>query len=125
VEVTRVNDLLETEREEIVAQILSANPMDTQEQQTAYASLRPFDYDYSLKGRYEEWSKHEMPAFMQQLEAKLELMYNQIEVSLVIRNVGNVQAESLLVEISASGGWMNEKLILVPPGGPAAPSPRP
>lgn len=119
INVIRVKNLLDSEREEIEEKILQSSPMPQQEAGAIYSSFHT--YDHTLKDRYKKWSNLLIPKFVQQMETNLELMYNQIEISLTIKNEGIVQAESLLLEITSTGGWMNKKMILVPSKGPLAP----
>lgn len=125
-EIFRAKDLSETERRAVMEQIRSAHPMPKQELSSGrFASiLNDFNYDHTLEERYEKWSNRLLPAFVRQFEAKLELALNQIEVSFILKNIGKVQAESLLLELTATGGWLNDKLILLAPDGPEAPKRR-
>jgi len=127
VDVLRVNSLSDSEQDAILDRIRKQSPRPRQEQQNGYSTriIGDFNYDYTLDDRYDEWLDHQLPRFVNQLDKKMELLYNQVEISIILRNVGQVQAESLLIELTATGGWMNSKLILVAPTGPSAPRPRP
>jgi hypothetical protein len=124
VQVFRVKDCSPAEREKLVQDILAANPEPSQPR-NAFSGVQSLhgldDYDASLSDRYEKYAEQLVPAFAAVFESKIELMYNQVELALTFKNTGKVQAESLLLEISAEGGWLNHRPVYVPAGGPSSP----
>ncbi|QDG69010.1 PIN domain-containing protein [Janthinobacterium tructae] len=123
VDTYRITSLSSVERKEIEQTIVGLNPIPMQER-SGPLSFSPFDYDSSLDGRYSQWEKEVIPNFMQEYERKLELNFGQVEVRFRINNVGQVPAEALLIRLTASGGWLNERYVLASPCGPHAPKPR-
>lgn len=125
-DVLQVNELSKREREDILSRIRRENPRPQQDLRNRRSPfINDFNRDHTLDERYDKWSEHLLPEFVDDLEKKMEILYNQVEISIVLKNVGQVRAESLLLEITAVGGWMNSKLILVSPSGPSVPTPRP
>lgn len=119
----RVIPLSSQERIEIRKTILQLHPMPVQER-THGAFQIPYDYDSSLERRYAEWKREIVPLFVEQYERKLELNFGQVEVSFRLKNTGQVPAEGLLIRITASGGWLNDRYVLARPDGPLSPQPR-
>jgi hypothetical protein len=125
-DVYRVKRLTDAERQQFIDRVLAANPMARQDMshQTYLRNFGLDQYDHSLSSRYEKYEKELVPEFARKLEAKLELMFNQLELTVTFRNIGKVQAESLRLDVSATGGWLNDRLIYVGPAGPSNPRPK-
>ena len=81
------------------------------------------DYDVTWEQRYTRWKYKKVPDFVRNYERKIELNYGQLEIRFQIKNTGMVPAESLLIRLTATGGWFNERWVVASPSGPAAPMP--
>jgi hypothetical protein len=123
VDVYRVQQLSTEERRIIQETIVRLNPMPEQ-QRSLYSISRLGDFDHSLEERYAEWEHKKLPAFVREYERKLELNFGQLRIFFRIENSGQVPAESLLIRLTATGGWFNERYVLASPSGPVAPTPR-
>ncbi len=122
VDVHRIKVLSPDERRAIQETIIRLSPMPEQE----HSGLSSFmgDYDYTLGERYKKWERNTVPHFVRDYERKIELNYGQIEIRFRIENTGKVPAESLLIRLTATGGWFNERYVLASPSGPSAPRPK-
>ncbi|RFP08374.1 hypothetical protein D0T25_31990 [Duganella sp. BJB488] len=119
----RFLNLPDQEREEIKRRIIDSSPKPSQERSSPLA-FNTFDYDSSLDDRYERWESEIVSNFVSEYEQKLELNFGQVEIQFRLKNIGQVPAENLLVRLTATGGWLHDKHVLVSPAGPRAPSPR-
>lgn len=118
----RVRDLTDTERKDFHNTILSLNPMPEQSRDPLGLGGTLFSgYDHTLSDRYQRWQDKVIPEFMRNFERKVELNFGQIEITFRIENTGQVPAESLLIRLVASGGWLNDRYVLASPRGPHAP----
>lgn len=124
VDVHRVSHLSVEERREIQQTIIRLHPM--REQKRNYTQLYDplSEYDQTLSERYARWEEEIIPHFVREYERKLELNFGQVAIRFRIENIGQVPAESLLIRLSATGGWLNDRYVLASPGGPSAPSAR-
>lgn len=122
VDVHRIKGLSPDERREIQETIIRLSPMPEREH-SALTSIMG-DYDHTLDERYTKWERNKVPHFVRGYERKIELNYGQLEIRFRIENTGKVPAESLLIRLRATGGWFNEKYVLVIPSGPSAPRPK-
>lgn len=120
--VHRVKQLTANERKAIQESIIRLNPMHEQKNSAPYSFLS--NYDYSLEDRYLKWARDKVPQFVDAYERKIELNFGQLQIRFRIENIGQVPAESLLIRLTATGGWLNEKYVLASPSGPSAPTPR-
>jgi len=123
VDVHRIQALSPDERRAIQETIFRLNPMPKQE----HSGLTPImgDYDHTLGERYTKWECDKVPHFVRDYERRIELNYGQLKIRFRIENRGQVPAESLLIRLTATGGWLNEKYVLASPSGPSAPRPKP
>lgn len=121
VPVYRIRDLNEQERSAIMATIVRLNPMLEQSHDiTAFGVLG--GYDHSITDRYRRWENQVIPKFAGEYERKLELNFGHVEIVFRIENAGKVPAESLLVRLSAQGGFLNRRYVVASPGGPSPPT---
>jgi len=123
VDVHRIQALSPDERRAIQETILRLNPMPKQEHSGLTSIMG--DYDHTLGERYTKWECDKVPHFVRDYERKIELNYGQLKIRFRIENRGQVPAESLLIRLTATGGWLNEKYVLASPSGPSAPRPKP
>lgn len=121
VDVHRIKALSPEERRAIQETILRLSPMPKQ-QHSELTSIMG-NYDHTLDERYANWERKKVPHFVRDYERKIELNYGQLKIRFRIENTGQVPAESLLIRLTATGGWFNERYVLASPSGPSAPRP--
>lgn len=110
------------ERRAIQETIIRLSPMPKQ----VHSSLSSVigDYDHTLDKRYTKWERNKVPDFVRDYERAIELNYGQLKIRFRIENKGKVPAESLLIRLTATGGWFNERYVIAGPSGPSAPRPK-
>lgn len=113
----RVSELTNEDRTLFISSLIERNPKERQKYNTTFYSLNDHTYD----DRYEEYSSEKVPKFANDLGNVLELLYGQIPFKLTVNNIGKVQAESLIIEVSISSGWFNDMLIFESTNGPTTP----
>ncbi|SDH70200.1 PIN domain-containing protein [Propionivibrio dicarboxylicus] len=121
VPVFRIRDLSQKERSAIVDTIVRLNPMQKQSRDIASIDCLG-EYDFSLSDRYQRWVSQVIPKFAGAYERKLELNFGHVEITLRIENAGKVPAESLLIRLSAQGGFLNRRYVVASPAGPKPPA---
>lgn len=118
----KIRDLTDMERKDFQDTILSLNPMPEQSRDPLGLGGTLFNgYDHTLFDRHQRWQEKVIPDFMRNFERKIELNFGQIEITFRIENTGQVPADSLLIRLVASGGWLNDRYVLASPCGPHAP----
>lgn len=118
----RIRNLSDTERQEFQNTIFLLNPMPEQSRDPLGLGGTLFNgFDHTLFDRHQRWQEKVIPEFTRNFERKMELNFGQIEITFRIENIGQVPAESLLIRLVASGGWINERYVLASPCGPHAP----
>lgn len=80
--------------------------------------------DRGFDRRWTAYSDVVLPNFVDSYTAKMEMAFNQRLATVIVRNVGSIQAEGIVVEISASEGWVHDKVVGVAPSGPEGPTPQ-
>lgn len=83
------------------------------------------DRDSSYDGKYSNYISKRVPAFASKFSEKLELLFNQRLLTIRVTNAGQIRADHLVVSVKTSDGWINRRVVLVSPSGPAAPVPTP
>lgn len=121
VSVHRVSDLSAQERKAIHDRIIQLHPMREQKLNSNSFIIQLDSFDHTLSDRYTRWEQKIIPAFVREYERKVELNFGQVEILFRIENVGQVPAESLLIRLSAKGGWLNDRYVLASPVGPSPP----
>ena len=116
-------NLHDDERNDLMNRIVLMSPKKSQDRGSRY-SIGLDDYDSSYSDRYKKWQSERLPAFMEHYERKIANAHNQAWFSITIENSGEVQAESIRIDISVNHGWINKKPVLILPHGPTPPSPR-
>lgn len=122
VDVHRIKALSPDARRVIQETIIRLSPMPEQEQSDLTSIMG--DYDHTLDERYTKWERNKVPHFVRDYERKIELNYGQLKIRFRVENTGQVPAESLLIRLTATGGWFNERYVLASPSGPSAPRPK-
>ncbi len=122
VDVHRIKALSLDERLAIQETIIRRSPMPAQ----GHSGLSSImgEYDHTLDARYTKWKHDKIPHFVRDYERKIELNYGQLKICFRIENTGQVPAESLLIRLTATGGWFNKRYVLASPAGPSAPRPK-
>ena len=121
VEIVQIEDLTDDERASIYSRILELNPKVTQS--TFYGmNVDIPSHDYSYDKKFDAYLK-QVPVFVANYAQNLERLFNQARISLRVRNVGKVQAENILLEVSVTNGWIHDRFAFVSPQGPSAPKP--
>ncbi len=128
IDIVRVRELTEQEKINLIALILDANPRPIQsdDAMNLHSGLGGFfgTRDYGLSERYDKYRDKAVPSFVNDYHQKLELMLNQIAMTVKVANTGRVPAEAIIINITARGGWLNEKYIVGTPQGPYVPKPK-
>ncbi len=122
VAVHRFVDLSPLERGAIQNQILRLNPLSVEKQDSSVHQI--LLSDHLLPARYKRWSEVIVPKFVGEFERKMELNFGQVEILFRIENIGQVPADTLLIQLTVQGGWINDRYVLASPAGPAAPAAR-
>ena len=122
VDVHRIKALSLDEKRAIQETIIRLSPRPKQEHWRLNSITG--DYDHTLDERYTKWERKKVPHFVRDYERKIELNYGQLKIRFRIENTGQVPAESLLIRLTAKGGWFNERYVLAIPSGPSAPKPK-
>ena len=81
--------------------------------------------DSAYDGNYSTYISKKLPTFASKFNEKLELLFNQRFLSIYVKNVGQIRADHLVVSVKTSDGWINRRVVFVPPYGPTAPVPKP
>lgn len=62
---------------------------------------------------FDGFSTREAPAFARQVAGGLQEQYGQLQLRVAVRNVGNVPAERLTLELFVDDGWISDRPIVV------------
>jgi len=128
IDIVQVRELTDQEKIEVIDRILDANPEPSQPD-NALNSLSGLGgllgtRDHGLSARYDKYRDKAVPNFVNDYHRKLELMLDQIAMTVKVANTGRVPAEAIIIDITARGGWLNEKYIVGTPMGPHVPKPK-
>lgn len=66
--------------------------------------------------RHDKYEDVLVPAHCQNLHTGLELVYGQVPVTIGVKNIGQLRADNLIIEVEIAGGWFNKRVIMVPNG---------
>jgi hypothetical protein len=121
ISVVRIEDLTEAERDRIERKILADNPPQDQNGGRSFGLTFP-NYDHSYEDRYTAYLKS-IPTSMNDYAQRLERTFNQARFKVKVVNIGKMQAENLLVEVTVSSGWLHDRYVWISPGGPIPPTP--
>jgi hypothetical protein len=120
----KLESIEDSERRKLQSQIISKNPQKNQHSGGLFPMGGRHDHDLYYGDRYKKWRDERIPKFMQDYEQKIAMAHNQLWYAIKIKNNGEVQANSLRVDISLNHGWFNEKPVLITAQGPFPPSPK-
>ncbi|TIX18982.1 MAG: hypothetical protein E5V41_03770 [Mesorhizobium sp.] len=116
--VFRVEPIPTEGRKAITSFIIRQNP--SQDDDSPFNVLR----DYSYGDRYREYRTKIVPAYAASVHRFLEVEYGQIPFTFSLKNVGDLQAESLVLRLASSGGSLHNRFTCYPIFGPPAPRPK-
>lgn len=83
-----------------------------------------FNMDHLYEARIEKFKTKTIPRFLEDFSENLSRTYAQIPFSVRVLNAGVVRADRLIVQISSSGGTINDRYLLTTANGPTPPEPR-
>lgn len=118
----RIRPLTSIERSSIETKIIRNNPRKTQSIQHPIPSAFPV-YDHEYDREFDNYVK-KIPIYVKDYENRMARLFNQARYKVSVLNDGTVPAENLLIELSVSSGWFNDRFVWESPNGPRAPSPR-
>jgi hypothetical protein len=81
-------------------------------------------HDYSYNDRYEKYRDNIIPRHVAEFHRRLEIEYSQIPFTVSVRNIGHIQAENLVIKLTAVYGGLHDRFRYYPPHGPIAPEPK-
>ena len=116
----QVHPLSDKRQSELVDRILVENPKP---EHRVHFNLA-LGYNSSLDERYEKYRNSMVPRHAATLHRRLETHYGQVPFLLRIENVGHVQAENLVLALTAIGGNIHNRFVCYPLFGPMAPQPK-
>ena len=114
-----VEPLSSDEVSSLLDELLREHPMPEQER----GPLSALNYDHTLEKRYAKYENETLPLFVREIHRRLETFYGQLPFDLVVKNIGEVRADNVIIEVRIAGGWLNEKAIVFPFRGPLPPRP--
>lgn len=116
----KVLELNTYEKASMKRRVLHMNPPELR----SHSFISPaFNYDSTYNDRYETFKEWTVPKFISQLHKNLQKTYNQFPLCITISNVGNIQAENLILKIEIENGVLHQKWNLIAKA-PTAPEPR-
>lgn len=121
--VHRIAPLTEAQAASVTEAILARNPR--QEQRLDNLVIGLSDYDSSYEDEYAAWKVETVPRFVAAFSEKLEMVFNQMPIAIRVTNSGPIRADHLVVSVTTSDGWINERIVVASPAGPNAPVPTP
>ncbi|WP_189347452.1 hypothetical protein, partial [Mesorhizobium sp. M4A.F.Ca.ET.090.04.2.1] len=83
-----------------------------------------FRRDYSYGDRYREYRTKVVPAYAASVHRFLEVQYGQVPFAFCLKNLGDLQAESLVIKLISRGGSLHNRFTCYPIFGPPAPRPK-
>jgi len=125
-EVLRIEALAPAQAEGLTETIKRLNPKKPNGIDDVYGLRIGFnERDSSYDGKYKSYVSRIIPAFASKFHEKLELLFNQRLLKVVVTNVGPIRADHLVVVVETSDGMLNDRVIAVSQNGPPPPVPRP
>lgn len=105
----RVAPLDESEKLLLIKHLVSRHPKEEQVR-------NPFDmgvnHDAEYNGKYHKFINVIIPKYVAGVHKAVENLYAQFPFCLEVKNLGNVQAEELIISIKSSGGLLYDKLAM-------------
>jgi hypothetical protein len=123
--VYRVSPMTDAEKHALIWNITERNPKPERDANAMrWGSVRANSNRVS-DADYERYVNGAVPTFVNNYTRILEEHHNQFPIRVSIRNIGSIQAEALVVRVTVSTGWLNEKPVLRALDGPAPVSSQP
>lgn len=114
----RIEPMPENAEKVIASRVIRQNP--NQEDDSPFNFRRDDSYD----GRYRDYLTKIVPRYTASVHRFLEVHYAQVPFTFCLKNVGNLQAESLVLRMVGKGGSLHNRFTCYPIFGPPAPKPR-
>ncbi|WP_027040240.1 PIN domain-containing protein [Mesorhizobium ciceri] len=114
----RVHPMPDDAKGVIASHVIRQNPS---QQDDSPFNLRR---DYSYDERYRDYRTKVVPAYTTSVHRFLEVHYAQVPFAFCVKNIGNLQAESLVLRLAGKGGCLHNRFTCYPIFGPPAPKPR-
>jgi len=121
----RVAALDDEKANALLKNIRSLNPRKENGSQDGYTLSAFGDHDSSYDEKYDRFISRTIPHFVKEYHKRIELLFNQRHLKIFIKNTGPIRADHFVLTVKLNQGWMNEKLVVVSPAGPRAPTPVP
>jgi hypothetical protein len=106
----------------MIERIIEENP-GVEQRLSPFGAPMLGEFDYSYEEKYERYCTAVVPRHAKDFHRRLETHYNQIPFVLRIENTGRVQAENLVVLLTAIGGTIHNRFRAYPLWGPPEPQP--
>lgn len=115
-------NLTELQSQELLKSIRKMNPKKSNGRCDPYGINIGLDLDWdpSYDDKYDNYISKSVPDFIEKFTEKMEVAVNQRIINVSVINCGDIRADHLVISIKSRGGWINDKIIFVHPGGPAA-----
>ncbi|WP_155930634.1 hypothetical protein [Mesorhizobium sp. L2C084A000] len=116
--VFRIEPMSDDAKGAMASRVIRENP--SQEDDSPFNFRRDFSYD----DRYRDYRTKVVPAYTASVHRFLEVHYAQVPFTFCLKNIGNLQAESLVLRMVGRGGSLHDRFTCYPIFGPPAPKPR-
>lgn len=113
-----VRPLTPDAREEVIAGLRQRYPPPQKRTPTAIQQLLGYEEGIVTAEAYLEF-EGKLPDFVDKLPGYLEQEHGQFPFTLTVKNVGPLRAQNLVLSVTCSSGWLNEKPVLMPTSGPS------
>lgn len=117
-ELFRIEPMPENAKKVIASRVIRENP--SQEDDSPFNFRR----DYSYDNRYRDYLTKIVPRYTASVHRFLEVHYAQVPFTFCLSNIGNLQAESLVLRLVGRGGSLHNRFTCYPIFGPPAPRPK-
>ncbi|UDL87313.1 hypothetical protein LGH82_19180 [Mesorhizobium sp. PAMC28654] len=118
----RIEPLPDDAQKAFVSHILRANPPMQSEARSPFVIDLDY-YDSGYNDRYRGYRTKVVPAYAASAHRLLEIHYGQVPFVFSLKNAGYLQAEGLVLRLTAKGGSLHDRFSCYPIFGPAAPRP--
>lgn len=122
--VYRVPSLEEDEKVTLIAKLREENSKVQQSTHPFLVGVDP-QYDRDYDGNYDRFIRRDIPEYVSRVHTGIERLYAQFPFRLQISNIGEIQAEELIVSIKSAGGLIHNKFVMDSVFPPVAPQPQP
>lgn len=105
-------------REEVITGLRQRYPPQQARTPTPIQQLLGYQEGIVTAEAYREFAG-KLPGFVDQLPGYLEQEHGQFPFTLIVKNVGPLRAQNLVLSVTCSSGWLNGKPVLMPTDGPS------